>query len=71
MCCEVPLLSHHLYENEYQSVFWMIFEANTKRYIISGDAFPVIYKVMINKIFYSKMSKPCIKNNLHNSMQAH
>lgn len=44
VCCEVPLLSHHLYENEYQSMFWMLFEASTKRFIVAGDAFPVIYK---------------------------
>lgn len=45
VCCEVPLLSHHLYENEFLSMFWMIFEANTKRFIVAGDAFPVLYKV--------------------------
>lgn len=44
VCFEAPLLSHFLYENEYQSVFWMLFEANTKRYMLSGDAFPYHYK---------------------------
>jgi len=47
VCCEVPLLSHHLYESEYQSVFWMLFEASTKRFVIAGDAFPIIYKVSL------------------------
>ena len=40
----MPLLSHHLYENEYQSMFWMLFEAGTKRFVVAGDAFPLIYK---------------------------
>jgi tripeptidyl-peptidase II len=45
VCCEVPLLSNYLYENEYQSMFWMLFEASTKRLLLSGDSFPVHYKV--------------------------
>lgn len=45
ICCEVPLLSHLLYENEYQSIFWMIFEQQSKRFMLAGDSFPVHYKV--------------------------
>ncbi len=58
VCCEVPLLSHHLYENEYQSAFWMLYEASTKRFIVAGDMFPIIYKVifllniLLGSIFY-------------------
>ena len=44
ICCEVPLLSHNLYENEYQTAFWMLFEANSKRFLLAGDCFPVLYK---------------------------
>lgn len=54
--CEVPFLSNHLYESEYQSTFWMIFEANTKRLVVSGDAFPVIQKVAII-LFFSILIK--------------
>ncbi|CAF0707859.1 unnamed protein product [Brachionus calyciflorus] len=42
--CEIPVLSNYLYENEFQSIFWMIYESNSKRLVLSGDAFPVIYK---------------------------
>ena len=40
----------HLYENEYQSMFWMLYEASTKRFIVAGDAFPIIYKVGLSFI---------------------
>ena len=45
----MPLLSDYLYENDYQSVFWSIFESNTKRHMVSGDVFPVLYKVKMTK----------------------
>ena len=44
VCCECPLLSHNLYDNEYQCAFWMLFEANTKQFMLAGDCFPILYK---------------------------
>ena len=40
----MPLLSQHLYENEYQSIFWMLHEAGSRRLLLAGDAFPLQYK---------------------------
>ena len=44
MCCEVTLLSQHLYMNEYQSIFWMLHKAGSKRLLLAGDAFRLQYK---------------------------
>ena len=40
----MPLLSHNLYENEYQSVYWNVHETASKMLVFSGDAFPIHYK---------------------------
>lgn len=40
----MPLLSHCLYESEYQSAFWSIYESVGKKKVLSGDAFPQHYK---------------------------
>eukprot|EP00053_Salpingoeca_punica_P021126 m.212682 g.212682 ORF g.212682 m.212682 type:complete len:1376 (-) comp21170_c0_seq1:295-4422(-) len=44
----VPVLSSVLYESEYESQLWQLFDAN-KRLISTGDAFPHKYKVTIPK----------------------
>lgn len=64
--CEVPLLSNYLYENEYQSIFWMLFETSTKRFIVCGDAFPLKYKVSLG--FKSKSFRFYLIHSFYSSM---
>ena len=56
-------MSNILYESEYQSIFWILYDGN-KRALCHGDAFPYHYKVsktfkfnFINFFFNFKYSK--------------
>ncbi|XP_065200491.1 tripeptidyl-peptidase 2 isoform X2 [Planococcus citri] len=43
-----PFLSDYLYESDYESQLWLLFDSN-KRYIAAGDAFPEHYTVKLEK----------------------
>lgn len=46
-----PVLSCLLYESDYESQMWMLFDSN-KRYVATGDAFPNHYTVKLDKGSY-------------------
>ncbi|VDP28979.1 unnamed protein product [Soboliphyme baturini] len=58
--CEVtptfPLLSSFLYENEYHSHLWMVFDSNDQ-YIFAGEAYPARYSRKLEKGDYKLVAQ--------------
>lgn len=46
------LLSDYLYESEYESQLWMIYDSN-KQFISSGDAYPSKVRLLVFDIEYN------------------